>query len=244
MAMPLPDTSVKPTASWYLLTLGIGLAGLVVAGFLLTGGVKEARGIGSEATFIEIGTDSTITADHPQSFTLYYAGPEQVQTQSEVPDLVDRLGIRLVDAAGREVEMQPYEGSAGISRGGRVAAQQVALTTFRLEEEGDYTFSSTRLADVGQFDAQLVVSPSPFRPLARRAWQALGAVVGFGIASIIATVALAVTRRRNRVAARMSYRPSYTTASRGGPAAMGWSGGAPIIPPPPPGYGPEPPRHP
>jgi len=247
--------SATPSAGWYAATLGIGAAALVVAVVMLVGGVREARSTGSEATRVDLGQPSPVTFDHADSFTLSYIGPVQVDTADQVAAFAARIGAELrPERGGDAVVMAPYEGSSGLTRG-RYGEQQVSLATFHIDQPGTYTMTSSSLAGVDEFDAQLVVATSPYRPLKRGAVLAL-VTLGVGtVVSLVASVALGVTRSRSRKAIALAFgagspggRPPGgwppPGAGQAGPGAgsgapPGWYGPPPIIPPPPPGYGPE-----
>lgn len=228
-ASPVRPTGpqVRPTGWWYAATIGLFLVAVGVAVLLLAGGVREARNTGREATRVVIGQDATLTFDESQSLTLYLVGPVQIMDESQIPQLIDDLGVSVrSQASGAELALAPYDSNDFMSRDSS-GFQQVALLTFRVEQAGDYTISSRLLSGFTEFDAQLVVTPSPFRPLARRAILALTVLALGAIASLIATITLAVNRGRSKRASR---------AAVWGPSSV-----APrpfIIPPPPPGYGP------
>lgn len=221
---------------------------LVVAGARLVDGVREARSTTREATQVVIGRTSPVTFDRRESFTVYYFGPQQVSDASDVPDLAQRLatGLRPV-GGGAPVGMEPYGGSTGIqSRGG---LQQVAIATFRIDQPGDYVVTSNPITGVGPFDGQLILTPSPFRPLARGALIA-GAFLAAGtVLSLVSTIALAVTRGRSKRAVGARLVPALVPGSQWdpvgsapwlpGPVRPGAAHAAPIVPPPPPGYGPR-----
>lgn len=223
-------------------TLGLFAVGVVVAVGLLAGGVREARGTTKEATKVIPGRTSAVTFDRAESYTLYFVGPVQVRSRSEIPALAAEIGAQLRPVgSATTIVMEPYRNNDFSQRDSN-GYQQIAISTFHIDTPGDYVFTSGNLAGLSEFDAQLVISPSPFRPLARNAVLALIVVVTTAILSGISTTALALSRRRNRRAQHAalvasSRNPPGWPGSVNSPGG-GWigSGSTPIVPPPPPGY--------
>jgi hypothetical protein len=237
---PPAPPPVRPSAWWYLATIGIAVVGLVVAIGLLVNGVRSARRVANEVTSVEPGQSGLVTFEGPGSFTLYYAGPPKAVTAADMRSLARDVQADLrPKGGGPPVVMRPYENEQlGITT--TSDGQVVALSTFSIPAAGDYVLRTDRIRGVDSGEARIVVGKSLYRPLARGAIAALVAIAVSAVLSLVATIALAVTRGRAK-RARTSGLPPPPGPWGGAPvwptAPPQWTGPPPIIPPPPPGYG-------
>jgi hypothetical protein len=242
MALPSPPAApapVRPSGWWYAATIGIAGLGVVLALGLFVNGVRSAREVASEITSVEPGQSGLVSFESGGDFTLYYAGPQQVVGREDMRVLEREVGADLrPEGGGAPVVMEPYENETfGISSTG--GEQVVALSTFSIPAAGTYELRTNVVDGVSSTESRIIVGKSLYAPVARGAILALVAVGISGVLSLVATVALAVTRGRAKRAQAES-RPG------GGPwgqtvawpeAPPTWSGPPPIIPPHPPGYG-------
>jgi hypothetical protein len=240
MPSPAAQPPLRPSAWWYLATIGIAVVGLVVAIGLLVNGVRSARRVANEVTSVEPGQSGLVTFEGPGSFTLYYAGPPKAVTAADMRSLASDVQADLRPrGGGPAVSMHPYENEQlGISTTAD-GQQVVALSTFSIPQAGDYVLRTDRVQGVDSSEARIVVGKSLYQPLARGAIAALVAIAVSAVLSLVATIALAVTRGRAR---RSRTNPPAPPGPWGGApvwpsAPPRWSGPPPIIPPPPPGYG-------
>jgi len=228
---------VRPSGWWYLATVGIFVLGALVAAGLVIGGFRSARRVADEITSIEPGGSGPVTFEEPGSFTLYYAGPEQATTIADVRRLqADAEPELRPSGGGAAILLRPYESTVGIIDADEEGNQVVAMSTFTVTRAGDYTLTVDEIEGVSPMLARVIVGKSFYAPLARGA---IAAVVALGVGalfSLVATIALAVTRGRAK-RARPPGPPSWPPAP--GPFA-GPSGPTPpiLLPRPPPGYGP------
>ncbi len=241
---------VRPSAWWYAATVGVALLGLAVAIALLVDGFRGVRRTGQEVTRIGLDSSGTVTFEHPDSFTLYYVGPRVATTEADVRAVAAQIDPILRPAGGGgAVPMRPYEGTQSIVNRPQEGYQLVPLRTFTITRAGDYLLEAGSVEGVTSERAELVVSKSLIAPLARGALWALVAAGLGGLISLVATVALAVTRGRNKRQQRPPWpgRPPpgpWPPAGQWQPAGAwpsppGWPGPPPgPVPPPPPGYGP------
>lgn len=244
-----PRPNVQPSRKWYVATLGIAAFGLVVAVVLVVGGVRGTERVGRNLTSVAQGSSGPVRFEEGGSYTLSYIGPGQVSTTADVRRLDADLDPVLRPASGGlPVAMRAYEGTAGIREDPQGTAQYVPLRTFDIDMPGDYVLTADRLEDLPPTFGQVAVGRSPYKPLLDGVLWALGAIAVTLFLSIVATVALAVTRGR---AKRAQHGPGGPGPSGGqgwpgpgGPGGQGsdgrWGTGAwpaPAAPPPPPGYG-------
>jgi hypothetical protein len=129
--------------------------------------------------------------------------------------------------------MQPYE-NAGLGITTVANGQVVALSTFSIDAPGDYTLRTDAIDGIPSRDSRIVVGKSLYAPLAKGAVAALAAIGISAMLSVIATIALAVTRGR---AKRARDRPDWGPGPQWPEGPSNWIGPPPIVPPPPPGYG-------
>ena len=233
---------LRPSGLWYLATIGIAVVGLVVGIGLLVNGVRSARRVANEVTSVEPGQSGLVTFEAPGSFTLYYAGPPKAVVAADMRALASDVQADLrPKGGGAPVVMHPYENEQlGITTTSE--GQVVALSTFSIDHAGDYVLRTDRIDGVDSSEARIVVGKSLYQPLARGAIAALVAIGASAVLSLVATIALAVTRGRSKRSRGVPPPPP------GGPwggapvwptSPPQWSGPPPIIPPPPPGYGTE-----
>jgi hypothetical protein len=220
-------------------TIGIAVVGLVVAVGLLVNGVRSARRVASEVTSVEPGQSGLVTFEAPGSFTLYYAGPPKAVVAADMRALARDVQADLRPRrGGPAVVMHPYENEQlGITT--TADGQVVALSTFSIQQAGDYVLRTDPIRGVDSSEARIVVGKSLYQPLARGAIAALISIAVSAVLSLVATIALAVTRGR---AKRARTNPPSPPGPWGGApvwptAPPQWAGPPPIVPPPPPGYG-------
>jgi hypothetical protein len=236
---------VRPSAWWYLATIGIAVLGLVIGIALIVNGVRSARQVANEVTSVEPGQSGLVTFEAPGSFTLYYAGPPKAFAASDMRALArDVMAELRPKGGGPRVPMHPYENEQlGITTTSE--GQVVALSTFSIARAGDFVLRTDKVEGVPSSESRIVVGKSLYQPLAHGAIAALVAVSISAVLSLVGTIALAVTRGRAKRAARADA-PGPWGPSVGGPwggapawpeAPPQWVGPPPIIPPPPPGYG-------
>ena len=235
-ARPAP---VRPSGWWYVATIGIAGVGIVVAVVLFANGVRSARTVASEITSVEPGEQGLVTFESAGSFTLYYAGPTKVTVTDDMRTLERDVAADLrPEGGGAPVAMAPYESELGITR--TPEGQVVALSTFSIPGPGTYVLQTDPIEGVSPTESRIIVGKSLYAPLARGAILALVAIGISAVLSIVASIALALTRGRAKRAAREQ--------GWGGPWSQGpgpawsaappeWTGPPPIIPPRPPGYG-------
>jgi hypothetical protein len=237
MAVPAAQPPLRPSAWWYLATIGIAVVGLVVAVGLVVNGVRSARRVANEVTSVEPGQSGLVTFEAAGSFTLYYAGPHKAAVQADMRSLARDVQADLrPKGGGASVPMHPYENEQlGITD--TPQGQVVALSTFSIDAPGDYVLRTDPIEGVPSSESRIVVGKSLYKPLARGAVMALVAIGISAALSLVATIALAVTRGRAK---------RSRAGAPGGPrwaepvwpdAPPQWTGPPPIIPPPPPGYG-------
>lgn len=239
--------AVRPSGWWYLAVGGLAVASVLAGVVLLVNGFRRAESTGREYTRVALGEEGIVTFDRPGDYTVAYEGPTQAVTEADVARLAEELDVSLEPVGGGPpVPLRPYEGLNDFREGPN---QAVPVQTFSIERLGDYRLSCAVIDDVDPQRAGVSVGRSFYRELGRGAVAAL-VVTSIGlVVTVVAGIALAVTRGRAK--RRLPPRgwagpPSGPAGPPGWPGASptwpgappGW-GGSPIVPPPPPGYGPD-----
>ena len=115
------------------------------------------------------------------------------------------------EGGGAPVAMAPYESELGITR--TAEGQVVALSTFSIPGPGTYVLQTDPIDGISPTESRIIVGKSLYAPLARGAILALVAIGISAVLSIVASIALAVTRGRAKRAA-----VTRAGAGRGAPA--------------------------
>jgi hypothetical protein len=234
----VPPAPVRPSGGWYLATVGIAAVGIAVAIGLFANGVRSARTVASEVTSVEPGDTGLVTFESGGSFTLYYAGPHKVTVQADMRTLEQDVGAELrPEGGGAPVPMAPYESELGITR--TAEGQVVALSTFTIPGPGTYELRTDTVDGISPTESRIIVGKSLYAPLARGAILALVAIGISAVLSLVASIALALTRgRAKRAAQDQTWGGPWGQGPAWSAAPPEWTGPPPIIPPRPPGYGP------
>jgi hypothetical protein len=237
MPAPVAPAPLRPSGWWYLATTGIAALGLVVAVALIVNGVRSARQVAEEVTSVEPGQSGLVTFESAGSFVLYYAGPPKAVVEADMRELARDVDADLrPETGGAPVSMQPYE-SVELGITDTPDGQVVALSTFSIDVPGTYLLRTDAIDGISPTESRIVVGKSLYAPLAEGAILALLAVGASAVLSVVATIALAVTRGRAKRARDRDVGPPLGQGPPGWPAPPGqWSGPPPIVPPRPPGY--------
>jgi len=222
---------------------GLAIASLLAGVVLLVVGFRRAESTGREYTRIALGEEGIVTFDRAGDYTLFYEGPLQAVTEADVARLAAELDVSLEPVGGGPpVPLAPYEGLNDLRDGPN---QAVPVQTFSIDRLGDYRLSCAVIADVDPQRAGVSVGRSVYGELGQGAFAAV-VVTSIGlVVAVVAGVALAVTRGRNKRRLPSPGRPGPPPGW--GAPPPGWPAGtpapgrgtAPIVPPPPPGYGPD-----
>jgi len=255
LAPPGPAPSaVRPSGWWYVVTVGIAGCGAVIAVALLVGGLRATQQAGRDLTVVELGQSGPVTFIDGGPYTLFYGGPRQATSEADVRRLAAELSPVLRPAdGGPSVLMKAYEGTSAIVNDRKKNVQLVPVLTFDIDRPGEYVLTAERLEGVADNAGRVSVGKSVFAPLRTGAVWAVIVIAVAIFLSVIATVALAVTRGRAKRRAPPGWpsgpdpfggsgwsdptgsAPTPRDEWIGGPPAHGpWP--APAPPPPPPGY--------
>ncbi len=221
---------VRPSGWWYLAVGGLAVASLVAGVALVVAGYRRAESTGREYTRIALGEEGIVTFDRTGDYTLAYEGPVRAVTEADVARLAAELDVSLEPVGGGPpVPLRPYEGLNDVRDGGY---QAVPVQTFSIDRVGDYRLSCALVDDVDPERAGVSVGRSVYGELGRGALAALVTTSIGLVVTLVAGIALAVTRGR----AKRRLPPSAWLGGPSPPAPA--RAGPPIVPPPPPGYGP------
>lgn len=192
-----PRPVVRPSGWWYLAAVGLAVLGLVLAGYAIRQGFRNAEAAALDATSTALGSEQTITIARPQSTTVAYAGLRVTFDEADRLDLIERLDVRIEAADGSEVRLDEYEGYRPITDvvDGR-DVEYLPLFTVRFDQPGDYVLSTRIVPDVDLDESAVVVSESPFRKLRDGLRRAMAFAVGGLLGWLLLTVILARTRGR------------------------------------------------
>ena len=193
---------VRPSGWWYVATIGIAGVGIVVAVVLFANGVRSARTVASEITSVEPGEQGLVTFESAGSFTLYYAGPTKVTVTDDMRTLERDVAADLRPEGGgapvRDGALRERAGHHADGRGPGGGAQHV------LDPGSGHLRAADRPDRRGSRPpkSRIIVGKSLYAPLARGAILALVAIGISAVLSIVASIALALTRGRAKRAAR------------------------------------------
>lgn len=236
-----PRPVVRPSGWWYAAAVALAVIGVVLAGYALRQGFRDAEAAALDSTATSLGTDQTITITRPQSTTVAYTGIQVTFDEQDRQDLIRDLEVSIVGAGdGQELPLGEYDGYRPINDtvDGR-AAEYLPLFTVRFDQPGDYVLSTRAVPGVDLDQSAVVVSESPFRKLRDGARRAAAFAGGGTLGWLLLTMILARTRGRAKRAWRAAHPPPAPTwgPQPGWGAPPGWGG-------PPPGgggWGPGPP---
>ncbi len=111
MAFPQPPPRARPSAWWYVVSIGIAVGALFIAVGLAVNGVHSSRLTLENATRLQLGTEGTVTFLSSTSETVYYGGNREVTSAADVPGFARRVDVRLrADPGGQLVTIRPYTG--------------------------------------------------------------------------------------------------------------------------------------
>lgn len=244
-----PVPVIRPSGWWYVAAVGLALLGVVLGGYAVRQGWRDANDAGRDATATALGDEQTITIPRPVSTTVGYSGLELTFTEEDRQDLIDDLDVRIVAAgSGAELPLGTYEGYRplkSVQQGRDV--EYLPLFTVRFDTPGDYVISTRTVPGVNLDDSAVVVSESPFARLRAGLRRAAGFAVGGIAASILVSMILGRTRGRAKRAWAEANPPvpwppqawdGQAQAWNGPPQA--WDGQAQAWGGPPPSWGPPP----
>ncbi len=192
-----PRPTLRPSGWWYAAAAGLAVLGLVLAGYALRQGFRDAQAAALDATTTPLGSEQTITVTRPQSVTVAYSGLLLTFDEPDRLDLIDRLDVRIQAPDGSEVPLREYEGYRPIKDlvDGR-QAEYLPLFTVRFDQIGDYVISTRTVPGVDLDESAIVVSESPFRKLRDGLRTAAAFAAGGVFAWLLVTVIVARTRGR------------------------------------------------
>lgn len=206
--------AIRPSGWWYLAAVAGFIAGLVLAVSTLVGGFRAAQEAGFSANLAGPGEEQLLTIDEPGAYTVAYTGPIVVSSTQEKDELVNALAVSIVPVdGGAPLALAPYDGLNDLEQD---EAQYVPLQTVRFTDAGDYTFTSSPMAQLDAEKSRLVVSESPFRKLREAAVRSVLIAVVAAFLAGLSMVILGVTRGRAKRVARLAAPPPPW------PPAPGW----------------------